>query len=86
MAAKTTEALWMALITTLINQLALALIPWLFSWGDGYLPLSDSASPEDSSVRLEPEVGRIVVVEARMWSLEQGPLLQLSCGLMETRT
>ena len=53
-----------------------------FFLGDGYLPLSDSAS----SVRPQPEVGRLVVTEARMRSLEQESLLQLSCGLTETRT
>ena len=34
--AETAEALWMALLA-LIDQLALVQIPWLFSWGDGYL-------------------------------------------------
>ena len=53
-----------------ISQLALTLIPWLSSLGDGYLTLSDSALQEDSTVRPQPEVGRLVVTEARMWSLE----------------
>ena len=48
-----------------ISQLALTLIPWLSSLGDGYLTLSDSALQEDSTVRPQPEVGRLVVVEAR---------------------
>ena len=75
----------MILILVLTSQLALVQIPWPFSWGDGYLPLSDSVSPEDSSVRPELEVGRAVVAEAQMWSPEQGSSLQLSCGLTETR-
>ena len=70
MAAKTTEALMEALKMALISQLALALIPWLSFLGDGYLTLSDSTSQEDSMVRPQPEVGRLVVVEARTWSLE----------------
>ena len=44
MAVETAEALMEALKTTLISQLALALIPWISSLGDGYLTLSDSAS------------------------------------------
>ena len=52
----------------------------------GYLPLSDSASPKDSSVLPQLEVGRAVVAKAWMWSLEQGSLVQLSYGLMERRT
>ena len=86
MALMTAEALVEALKTALISQLALALILWLSSLGNGYLTLSDSASQEDSSVRPQPEVGRLVVVEAPTWSLEQGSLLGLSCGLTETRT
>ena len=86
MALMTVEALVEALKTALISQLALALIPWLSSSREGYLTLSDSASPEDSSVRPQPEVGRLVVAEAWTWSLEQGSLLGLSYGLMETRT
>ena len=65
MATDTTEALMEALKTALISQLALALVPWLSSLGDGYLTLSDSASPKDSTVRPQPEVGRLVVAEAR---------------------
>ena len=79
-------ALMEALKTALISQLALALIPWLSSLGDGYLTLSDSSLPEDSMVCPQPEVGRLVVAEARTWSFEQGSLLGLSCGLTETRT
>ena len=86
MALMTVEALVEALKMALISQLDLALIPWLSSSRDGYLTLSDSASLEDSLVCPQPEVGRIVVAEARTWSLEQGSLLGLSCGLMETRT
>ena len=85
-AVETAEALVEALKTALISQLALALIPWLSSLGDGYLTLSGSASQEDSTVCPQPEVGRLVVVEARTWSLEQGSLLGLCCRLMETRT
>ena len=70
MAAKTTEALMEALKMALISQLALALIPWLSFLGDGYLTLSDSTSQEDSMVRPQSEVGRLVVAEARTWSLE----------------
>ena len=83
--AETAEAMRMAFLA-LINQLTLVQIPWLFSWVAGYLPLSDSASPEDSSVRPQLEVGRAVVAKAQMWSLEQGSLVQLSYGLMERRT
>ena len=94
MAAETTEALLeapmmaleMAPDTAPLSQLALSLLPWLSSVGDGHLTLSDSASPNDSKVRPQPEVGRLVVAEARMWSLEQGSLLQVSFGLTEMRT
>ena len=82
--AETAEALMEALKTALISQLVL--IPWLSSLGDGYLTLSDSTSQEDSMVRPQPEVGRLVVAEARTWSLEQGSLLGLSNGLKETKT
>ena len=37
-------------------------------------------------MRPQLEVGRAAVVEARMWSLGQGSLVQLSCCLMERRT
>ena len=83
---ETVEALAEALKMALINQLALALIPWLSSLGNGYLTLCDSAWPEDSTMRPQPKVRRLVVAEARTWSLEQGFLLGLSCGLTETRT
>ena len=86
MAAETVEALLEALKTTLISQSALALILLLSYSGDGYLTLSDSASQDDSSMRPQLEVGRLVVAEARTWSLEQGYLLGLSCGFTETRT
>ena len=66
MAAEMAEALMEALKMALISQLALALIPWLSSLGDGYLTLSDSASQEDSMVRPQSEVGRLVVAEVRM--------------------
>ena len=65
------EALRMAPLA-LINQLTPVQIPWLFSWVAGYLPLSDSASLEDSLVRPQLEVGHAVVAEAWKWSLGQG--------------
>ena len=68
MVAETVEALTAALETTPemapLSQLALSLLPWLSSVGDGHLTLSDSASPKDSMVRPQPEVGRLVVAEA----------------------
>ena len=72
MAAETTEALLEAPMmapetapeTAPLSQLALSLLPWLSSVGDGHLTLSDSASPKDSMVRPQPEVGRLVVAEA----------------------
>ena len=88
-----------ALKTALISQLVL--IPWLSSLGDGYLTFwieknlsrvwwvassFHSASNEDLTMRPQLEVGRPAVVEARVWSLEQGSLLGLLGGLMETRT
>ena len=79
-------ALEMALEMALSSQLALSPIPWLFSLVDGHRTLSDSASPEDSMVRFQPEVGGLLVAEARMWSLEHGSLLRLSCGSTEMRT
>ena len=71
-----------ALKTALLSQLGL--IPWLSALGDDYLTFwlaknlpwawwvassSHSASNEDSRVRHQPEVGRPVVAEARVWSL-----------------
>ena len=61
MVAETVEALTAALETTPemapLSQLALSLIPWLSSLVEGHLTLSGSASPEDSSMRLQSEVG-----------------------------
>ena len=62
--AKTVEALKEALKTALISQLVL--IPWLSSLGEGHQTLSNSTSPEDSTVWPQPEVGRLAVAEARM--------------------
>ena len=81
-----TEALETALEMALSSQLALSLIPWLFSLVDGHRTLSDSASPEDSMVRVHPEAERLLVAEARLWSLEHGSLLRLSCGRTKMRT
>ena len=53
-----------------LSQLALNLLPWLSFTGDGHLTWSDNASPEDSTARVQPEVERLVVAEALMWSLE----------------
>ena len=68
-----------------LSQLALSPIPWLSSLVDSHWTLFDSASPEDSMVRFQPEVGGLLVAEARMWSLEHGSLLRLSCGRTEMR-
>ena len=70
MAEALLEALKTAPEMVPLSQLALSLIPWLSSLGEGHRTWSDSTSPEDSSVRPQPEVGRLVVTEARMWSLE----------------
>ena len=93
------EALMEALKTALISQLVL--IPWLSSLGDGYLTFwlgknlsrewwvassFHSTSKKDLMMRPQLEVGRPAVVEARVWSLEQGSLLGLSNGLKETRS
>ena len=48
--------------------------------------LSHIASKEKSEVRPQLMVGRLMAVEARVWSLEHGSLLGLSGGLKETRT
>ena len=72
--------------TTPLSQLALNILPWLSFAGDGHLPWSDNASPEDSTARVQPEVGRLLVGEALMWSLEQAPLARLSCDRMEMMT
>ena len=89
-AAETTEAPMEALKKAPemapLSQLALSPILWLSSLVDGHWTLSDSASPEDSMVRFQPEVGRQLVAEARMWSLEHGSLLRLFCGRTEMRT
>ena len=70
MVAETTEALLKALKTAPemapLSQLALSLIPWLSSLGEGHQTLSNSASPEDSTVWPQPDVGRLAVAEARM--------------------
>ena len=56
MAVETVEALMEArkttLETTLLSQLALTPIPWLSSIGDDHLTLSDSVSPDDSTMCL----------------------------------
>ena len=76
------EALMEALKMALISQLVL--IPWLSSLGDGYLTFwlakslpqvwwvassFHTASKKDSRVRPQLEVGRLVAVESRVWSL-----------------
>ena len=72
--------------TAPLSQLALNLLPWLSFAGDGHLTWSDNASPEDSTALVQSEVGRLVVAEALMWSLEQAPLALLSCGRTEMMT
>ena len=69
-----------------LSRLALNLLPWVSFAGDRHLTWSDNASPEDSTARVRPEVGRLLVVEALMWSLEQAPLARLSCGRSEMMT
>ena len=59
-----------ALERALLSLLALTLLPWLSFAGDRHLTWSDSASSEDSTVRVRPKVGRLLVAEALMWSLE----------------
>ena len=80
---ETAEALMKALKATLMAQAVL--IPWLSSLVEGYVTFwlakslprvwwvassSHISSKEDSRVRPQLEVGRPVVVEARVWSLE----------------
>ena len=94
MAAETVEALLEALKMALetapemapLSQLALSPILWLSSLVDGHWTLSDSASPNDSMVQFQPEVGRQLVAEARIWSLGQVCLLGFSGESMGTRT
>ena len=59
-----------ALETAPLSLLALTLLPWLSFAGDGHLTWSDNTSPEDSTARVRPKVGRLLVAEALMWSLE----------------
>ena len=72
--------------TAPLSQLALNLLPWLSFAGDGHLTWFDNASLEDSTVRVQSEVGRLLVAEALMWSLEQAPFARLSCGRTEMMT
>ena len=60
----------MALERVPLSQLALNLLPWLSLAGDGHLTWFDNASEEDSTARVQPEVGRLLVIEALMWSPE----------------
>ena len=53
-----------------LSRLALNLLPWISFAGDGHLTWFDNASPEDSTVRVRPKVGRLLVAEALMWSFE----------------
>ena len=76
----------MALERVPLSQLALNLLLWLSFAGDGRLTWSDNTSPEDSTARVQPEVGRLLIAEALMWSLEQAPLVRLSCGRTEMMT
>ena len=69
-----------------LSQLALTLLSWLSFVGVGHLTWSNNASSEDSTARVRPEVGRLLVAEALMWSLEQAPLARLSCGRPEMMT
>ena len=68
------EVLKMGLETALerasLSRLALNLLPWVSFAGDDHLIWSDNASPEDSMVRVQPKVGRLLVAEALMWSFE----------------
>ena len=79
-------ALERALETAPLSQLALNLLPWLSFAEDDHLTWSNNVSPEDSTVRVQLEVGRLLVAEALMWSLEQVPLARLSCGRTEMTT
>ena len=79
-------ALERALETAPLSQLALNLLPWLSFAEDGHLTWSDNASPKDSTAWVQPEVGRLLVAEALMWSLEQVPLARLSCGWTKMMT
>ena len=97
--AESVEALISALMAALMAEVVL--ITWLSSLVDGYLTFclaksllrvwwvassSHIASKEDSRMRSQLEVGRLVAVEARVWSLEQGSFLGLYGSLKETRT
>ena len=62
------------------------LLPWFSFAGDGHLTWFDNASPDDSTTRVQPEVGRLLVAEALMWSLEQTPLARFPCGRTEMMT
>ena len=69
-----------------LSQLALTLLSWLSFVGVGHLTWSNNASPEDSTVRVRPKMGRLLVAEALMWSLEEAPLARLSYGRPEMMT
>ena len=69
-----------ALERALLNRLALNLLPWVSFAGDRHLTWSDNASLENSTAWVRPKVGRLLVAEALMWSLEQAPLARLSYG------
>ena len=69
-----------------LSRLALTLLPWLSFVGVGHLTWSNNASPEDSTARVRPKMGRLLVAEALMWSLEEAPLARLSCGRTEMMT
>ena len=72
--------------TASLSQLALNLLPWLSFTGDGHLTWSDNASPEDSTARVQSKVGRLLIAEALMWSLEHALLTRLSCDRTEMLT
>ena len=59
-----------ALERALLNRLALNLLPWVSFAMDDHLTWFDNASPEESTARVRPKVGRLLVVEALMWSFE----------------
>ena len=69
-----------------LSRLALNLLPWISFAGDGHLTWSNNASSEDSTARVRPEVGWLLVAEALMWSLEQAPLARLSYGRTKMMT
>ena len=69
-----------------LSRLALNLLPWISFAGDGHLTWFDNASLDDSTTRVQPEVGRLLVAEALMWSLEQAPLARFPCGRTEMMT